>query len=66
MLHLAEVDGLKNMVLSAIGNDHGDIYETLHDFAVNSKLNRTPTPSYYEKYMKPVIQSNGDGGKFKL
>lgn len=65
MLHLAEFDNM-DLVMSAIGNEHGDIYESLHEFSINSRLNRNPTPSYYEKYMKPVIQGNGDMGKFKL
>jgi hypothetical protein len=38
----------------------------MYDFAVNSKLNKSEVPPYYEKYMKPLIQGNGDGGVFKL
>lgn len=66
MLHLAEMDSIETTILSTIGNWHGDIYESLHDYALKSNLNKSAVPPYYEKLMRPVIQSNGDGGKFKL
>ena len=66
MLALTEMTDGDYFLRSAIGNYHGDIYESLHDFAVESQLNKEPIPSYYEKYMKPLIQSNGDNGEFKL
>ena len=56
----------EDFLLSSIGNNFGDIYEAQLDFAVNSQLNKSAVPSYYENYMKPLIQGNGDGGKFKL
>jgi hypothetical protein len=56
----------QDFLLSSIGNKYGDIYEQQLDFAINSQLNKTPVPSYWETYMKPLIQGNGDGGKFKL
>ena len=66
MLALTELTDCDYFLRSAIGNYHGDIYESLHDFAVESQLNKEPIPSYYEKYMKPIIQNNGDNGEFKL
>ena len=67
MVPLAEmVDTTWNQLHSAIGNYHGDIYEQLLDFAKTSRLNKTSIPPYYEEFMKPLIQGNGDGGKFKL
>lgn len=52
--------------LSGIGNYHGDIYESMYDFARNSALNNKGLPPYYEPYMRPLILGNGDNGKFKL
>lgn len=67
MLSIAEmVDTTHYQLKSAIGNIHGDIYERMLDFAKSSKLNSSQLPSYYEEFMKPLIQGNGDGGKFKL
>jgi len=50
---------------STIGNEHGDIFASLLEQCQQSELNYG-VPTYYEQYMKPLIQSNGDGGKFKL
>lgn len=66
MLALTETTDGDYFLRSAIGNFHGDIYEAFYDFAVQSNLNKDPIPSYYEQYMKPLIQSNGDKGEFKL
>ena len=63
---MCELIDTGDIFLTAIGNPHGDIYEQMYDFAVNSKLNKSEVPPYYEKYMKPLIQGNGDGGVFKL
>ena len=62
MLALTETTDCDYFLGSAIGNYHGDIYESLYDYAVNSTLNKHPVPTYYEQYMKPLIQSNGDKG----
>jgi hypothetical protein len=42
-------------IKSASGNYHGDIYESMLDFAKGSKLNKKELPPYYEKYIKPLI-----------
>ena len=47
MLALTETTDADYFLGSAIGNYHGDIYESLYDFARNSNLNKTPIPSYY-------------------
>ena len=67
LVPLVELTDDSSYVKSAAGNHHGDIFDQMWGFVRNSKLNReNPIPTYYEKYMKPIIQSNGDGGKFKL
>lgn len=66
MISLVEIIETETFVGSAVGNYHGDIYESLLDFSKTSKLNKPELPGYYEQYMKPLIQGNGDGGKFKL
>lgn len=56
MISLAELDmAATNQLKSASGNFHGDIYEHMLDFAKGSELNSQPVPTYYEKYMKPLI-----------
>ena len=45
-------------MMSAIGNQYGDIYETHLDWAMNSKLNtqtEDAIPPGYMKYVKPVM-----------
>ena len=66
MVSLVELVDDESYLKSATGNPHGDIYETLLDFAKSSELNNKQLPDYYEQYMKPLILGNGDGGKFKL
>jgi hypothetical protein len=39
-----------------IGNKWGDIYEAQLDTARKSRLNQTPVPAFYEKYMKPTMR----------
>jgi hypothetical protein len=41
--------------LSTIGNKYGDIYETQLEVAQNSRLNTGKAPSYYEEFMKPLM-----------
>lgn len=41
--------------MSTIGNKYGDIYELQLYTAKNTKLNKNPVPSFYEKYMKPTM-----------
>ena len=66
MVSLVELVDDESYLKSASGNSHGDIYECMLDYAKSSQLNKKDLPDYYEKYMKPLIQGNGDGGKFKL
>lgn len=65
MVPLAELIDMESSIKSASGNYHGDIFESMLDFAKGSELNKDPIPPYYNKYMKPLIQGNGDP-KFKL
>lgn len=41
--------------LSAIGNKYGDIYERQLELAMNSRLNKTPKPEYWDYLVKPVM-----------
>lgn len=66
MIPLAELLDDEMNSLSGIGNKHGDIYESILDFAKNSKLNKGVPPPYYEETLRPLILGNGDQGKFKL
>ena len=43
-------------MLSTIGNKYGDIYEKAFEVAKATKLNKEQVPSYYEKYMKPIMK----------
>ena len=42
--------------LSTIGNEYGDIYESQLDWAMKSRLNKTPIPSYYETIIRPIYK----------
>jgi hypothetical protein len=66
MVPLSELMISPDTTPTAIGNYHGDIYEQLFDFAKNSQLNKLSSPPGYEKYIRPIILSNGDNGQFKL
>lgn len=66
MVPLNELVDTSAAIKSVAGNEYGDIYESMLDYARQSELNQNPIPTYYEQYMKPLIQGNGDGGKFKL
>lgn len=47
--------------ISAIGNYYGDIYETHLDWAMNSRLNKTPDgdsiPEGYLTYITPILKA---------
>ena len=43
-------------LLSTIGNEYGDIYEKAWDVARATRLNDDAVPTYYEKYMKPIMK----------
>ena len=66
MVSLVELVDDESYLKSATGNPHGEIYESLLDFARSRELKNKQLPDYYEQYMKPLILGNGDGGKFKL
>lgn len=44
--------------LSAIGNKWGDIYEAQLERAINSRLNKTSKPDFWETLVKPVMKAN--------
>ncbi len=46
------------MIVSAIGNSYGDIYETHLEWAKNSKLNKTKgnIPEGFETYIMPILK----------
>ena len=50
-----------DLVLSAIGNSYGDIYETHLRWAKNSRLNKTKLgdaiPDGYMEYMMPILKA---------
>jgi len=58
ILPLAEAFRIPDKELtSAIGNSHGDIYETQFDWAKNSHFNKQSSiPEPYNKYMKPILK----------
>ena len=41
---------------NVLGNKFGDIYELQFEVAKRSKINQTPVPAWYEKYMKPTMK----------
>jgi acyl-CoA oxidase len=43
------------VLISAIGNSYGDIYETQMEWARNSRLNKTPVPKGFNEYFKPIL-----------
>lgn len=47
MVPLVELIDLETCVMSVSGNHHGDIYESMLDFAKGSELNKDPIPPYY-------------------
>ena len=55
MLGLVEWFSVGDTIPSVIGNKYGDIYEAQLEAAVNSRLNKQPVPSFYDKYMKPTM-----------
>jgi hypothetical protein len=55
MIPLVELIDDETFNLTVSGNKYGDIYEAMFDFAKGSELNANPIPSYYEKYMTPLI-----------
>lgn len=40
--------------MSSIGNQYGDIYENQLEVAMNSRLNQTEVPEYFETLIKPI------------
>lgn len=48
MIPLSELIDLDQFFKSASGNYHGDIFETMLDYAKGSELNANPVPTYYE------------------
>lgn len=42
------------VLITAIGNSYGDIYETQLEWARNSRLNKTPVPKGFE-YFRPIL-----------
>ena len=42
------------ILISAIGNSYGDIYETQMEWARNSRLNKTAVPKGFE-YFRPIL-----------
>ena len=51
MIPLVEVnsdDASDKTYLSAIGNKYGDIYEMQLELAMNSRLNKTSKPEYWD------------------
>jgi hypothetical protein len=56
MLSLVEWFSTGDTQPSVIGNKYGDIYEAQLQTAMNSRLNQTPVPAFYEKYMKPTMR----------
>lgn len=58
MIPLVELtsDELQDMShLSAIGNKYGDIYERQLELAMNSRLNKTAKPEYWDSLVKPIL-----------
>ena len=47
-----------NILMSAVGNSYGDIYETHLAWAKSSRLNdnKGSIPDGYEEYLKPILQ----------
>ena len=47
-----------NVLMSAIGNSYGDIYETHLEWAKDSRMNKTPgnKPKNFDKYMMPILK----------
>ena len=45
-------------ITSAIGNSHGDIYETYFEWAKTSRLNdqKDNIPAHFHEYMGPILQ----------
>lgn len=43
--------------ISSIGNQYGDIYETQLNYAVNSRLNKTHSPDYFESLVMPMVRN---------
>ena len=41
--------------LSAIGNKYGDIYERQLELAMNSRLNQSPKPEFWDSHVKPAM-----------
>ena len=61
MIPLVELnsDELQDMShLSAIGNKYGDIYERQLELAMNSRLNKTAKPEYWDSLVKPVLNQS--------
>ncbi len=44
-----------HLLVSAIGNSYGDIYETQLEWARNSRLNKSPLPKGFKEYMQPIL-----------
>ena len=44
-----------SVLVSAIGNSYGDIYETQLEWARNSRLNKNPVPNGFKEYMEPIL-----------
>ena len=59
VLNLIEVFPFSdNVLMSAIGNSYGDIYETHLEWAKDSRLNHTKgnIPDGYIEYIMPILQ----------
>ncbi len=58
MIPLVElnIDELIDMShLSSIGNKYGDIYESMLERAMGSRLNHEPKPEYWDSLVKPIM-----------
>jgi acyl-CoA oxidase len=44
-----------HLLVSAIGNSYGDIYETQLEWARNSRLNLKPVPKGFKEYIAPIL-----------
>jgi len=58
---LESIDMKDEMLVSAIGNSYGDIYETHLEWAKDSKLNHTKLgdgiPDGYMEYVMPLLKA---------
>lgn len=55
MIPLVECYGVDGQDWNVLGNKYGDIYELQLDTAKKARINKTPVPAFYHKYMKPTM-----------